>query len=90
MAGPGQPNHQSDRRSKRSKISQRAAATTPVAQSSGCPTTASLLPAIPTMAIGDLSSVVDRAKAEDCVHLQHDVVEACLARILGRPPRFAV
>ena len=64
------------------------------AQSSGCslalatPTTAILLPAVPTMAIGDLSSVVDSVRTPDCVHLQHDVLEACLARILGRPPRF--
>ena len=52
-------------------------------------TTASLLPGIPTMAIGDLSSVVDRARAPDCVHLQHDVVEAYLARI-GLTPDPAV
>ena len=104
MAGPGGAKGKGDKRSKRSKISRQAAATTPgtadqssqaaattpgpAAQSSGCPTTASLLPAIPTMAIGDLSSVVDMAKAPDCVHLQHDVIEACLARILGRPPRL--
>ena len=49
---------------------------TPAVQSHDLPT---MLSTIPTMAIGDLSSVVAMARAPDCVHLQHDVVEACLA-----------
>ena len=35
-----------------------------------------------------LSTYVDEARAHPLAHLQHDVVDACLARILGKTPRY--
>ena len=83
MAKPRKDRLADKRRKKSKALSKKAAPPLTSTQAD----LATRINAIPSMPLPDLGSVVDEARSECNVSLQSFVIEACLERILGKPPR---
>ena len=80
-------NRRVDGRTKKARVSRQASDKRATQAAVSVPV-AELLERIPAMAVTKLHAVVEQARGEEYVPVQHALLEACLRRIIQKPPRL--